>query len=304
MSSLAANVLTLSNPITLLAGLSTKGWIGLLLTATVMYLRKASTLARADKDMPCPQFGVVFRVLYGLFGTWVAETLLGRMLLTPEAEPQAEQIGGTQETTVGRPELRIKMVPILGSAFGGNYAFLIWDENDPERRTIAVDPADPHPVLRAADADALKIELLLTTHWHFDHSAGNRTMAKKLPGLRVVASSQEHARTPAVNHRVADEAVLELGALRVRCHSVPGHTRGSMVYEVFSVNAPPGSPSAAFTGEAPCHLPSQARHPAVRRPAACTAAAPFTGRERCGHGTTGNTPLTGVNIHAVNTHTL
>ena len=29
------------------------------------------------------------------------------------------------------------------SAFGGNYSFLVWDENDKDRRAICVDPADP-----------------------------------------------------------------------------------------------------------------------------------------------------------------
>ena len=58
-----------------------------------------------------------------------------------------------------------------------------------ERRAIAVDPADPLPVLAAAMDEGLQIVTVLTTHWHFDHSSGNRTLARKLKGLRVIASA-------------------------------------------------------------------------------------------------------------------
>ena len=48
-------------------------------------------------------------------------------------------------------------MPILGAAFGGNYSFLIWDEQDEDRRAVVVDPADPYPVLEAAQAERLSI---------------------------------------------------------------------------------------------------------------------------------------------------
>lgn len=66
----------------------------------------------------------------------------------------------------------------------------------------------------------------------------------------MVASAHERGRTPAVNKRVRDEEELTCGRLTVRAHSVPGHTKGSMVFEVFSRAAAAGTPSAAFTGDA------------------------------------------------------
>jgi len=236
--------------VTFLASLSTRGWIGLVFVSGILYLRQISTLSNSGKDAPCPPFGVVFRVLYGLFGTRLAEMVLGRMLHTPESEPQAEQAGGTTATTVGDPDLRIMMVPILGGAFGGNYGFLVWDEADEERRAIAIDPADPWPMLRAAKAEALSIRMVLTTHWHFDHSSGNSTLKRQLgKDLMVVAGAGEIGRTPAVTHRMKDEEVLDLGRLRVRGHAVPGHTRGSMVYEVYNAASPADKPTIAFTGD-------------------------------------------------------
>lgn len=246
MAAVGAALLDLAaatNPITVLSSLTYRGWAITVVSAAILYLRQASTLARKASDSPCPQYGIIFRVLYGLFGTWVAEAVLGRFLHTPEGEPQAEQKGGTKQTTIGPPELRVKMVPILGEAFGGNYAFLVWDEEDTQRRAIVVDPADPLPVLQSAEADGLQIVAVLTTHWHFDHSSGNSTLARKLRELRVVASALEVGRTPSVTHRMKDLEELTIGRLVVRGHSVPGHTRGSMVYEIFNAEQKADAPS-------------------------------------------------------------
>jgi len=186
--------------------------------------------------------------MYGLFSTWLAERVLGHLLHTRPDEPQAEQIGGTLPSVMGPRELRIKVVPILGAAFGGNYAYLIWDEDDPYRRAIVVDPADPYPVLRAAEEERLNVEVLLTTHWHFDHSGGNATFAREVPGLRVVASDRERGRVPALTERLADEQTIAVGRLLVTAHSVPGHTLGSAVFQISS-SAAPAAPHAAFTGD-------------------------------------------------------
>ena len=230
-----------STPVAVLATLSYRMWFGLSLTSVVLYLRHISGASQ--------NFGTVFRVLYGLFGTRFAELVLGYMLLTKKGEPQAEQLGGTTAVIKGPPELRVKIVPILGAAFGGNYSFLIWDEADEQRRALVVDPADPYPVLDAAKAERLNVVSLLNTHWHFDHAAGNRVFARVIPGLQVVASSAERTKPPAVTKLVRDQAVLEVGRLRVRCHQVPGHTQGSLCYEVSNAEAPHVAP-AVFTGDA------------------------------------------------------
>lgn len=91
---------------------------------------------------------------------------------------------------------------------------------------------------------------MLCTHWHFDHSSGNRTMAKELPGLKVVATAAERAPVPGANFRIHDGELLEVGRLRVLCHVTPGHTVGSAVFEVsLSSSAEPDAAAAAFTGD-------------------------------------------------------
>lgn len=242
--------LAASPPVEYAASLSMKGQFAYLLLGWLTYVYNCSLLS-SNRERPSPQFGFFFRLMYGLFGSWIGEFVLSKLGHTKANEPQAEQVGGTRAITVGEREMRIKMVPILGGMFGGNYAFLIWDDDDPKRRAIAVDPADPQVVLRAAADEKLSVEVVLTTHWHFDHSSGNRGMARAIQGLEVVASAAERGRTPAVTKRLADLEEMRVGDLVIRGHAVPGHTRGSMVYELFSrkKSEKPRTPSIAFTGD-------------------------------------------------------
>lgn len=233
----------------LLAVLSVRSWLGVAFGSWIVYLASSSQLARPSRDAPCAPFGLVFRILYGLFGTRLAVLVLGRALHTRKTDPTPDQHGGTRPTIVGEPNLRVKIVPILGSAFGGNYAFLVWDEADEQRRAIVVDPSDPHVVLRAAEAEGLNVELLLCTHWHFDHSSGNGTFKRYIKRLQVVASAHERGYVPAVTRRLRDLEEIRLGRLVVRGHHAPGHTRGSMLFEVFNSESDSDVPPIAFTGD-------------------------------------------------------
>ena len=93
---MAARVVTAiasTNPVTFFATLSTRGWCGVGLCAVLTYWNWISTLSRRPKDRPCPEFGRVLRVLYGLFSTRLAEAVLGFFVHTKPGELQAEQHG-------------------------------------------------------------------------------------------------------------------------------------------------------------------------------------------------------------------
>ena len=217
------------------ASMSYRGWLVSIVLSALTYLYNASTSPHPRYNSPCVRFGAVMRVLYGLFATDFAHYVLGSLCIDARGRGAPDSAFNTRVSTHGPPEMRIQLVPILGGLFGGNYSFLIWDDNDPQRRAIVVDPADPHVMLQAAKKERLKVELLLCTHWHFDHSAGNQTFKRFIPGIEVVASASERGRTPAVTRRVKDLDELQCGPrLTVRCHHVPGHTHGSIVYEVVS----------------------------------------------------------------------
>jgi hydroxyacylglutathione hydrolase len=248
MPTLISELATGTNPVTFLGALSARGWFGLGLLTLVTYCHWISKLSRRPKDLPCPEFGCVLRVLYGLFSTRLAEFVLSYFLHTKRGEPQAEQHGGTIAIAVGWPELRVEIIPVLGSVLGGNYAYLVWDEADPERQAVVVDPSDPYPVYNAARERGLNVVALLCSHWHFDHSGGNRTLKRLLPSLEVVAGQTDASRTPCVTRPVADLEEWNVGRLTIRAHHMPGHTLGSTIFEV-ETRADAIVPTIAFTGD-------------------------------------------------------
>lgn len=212
----------------------------------------ASTLARTGVDDPCPAFPAMLRVMYGLFGTRVTHLVLGWFAHTRRGQEQPAQIGGTKPTLAGEDvtssSLRVAVLPILGEIFGGNYAYVVFDASDPEKRAIAVDGADPEVVLRYVASAGLRLTHVLTTHWHWDHSGGNRKLQAAWPDATVVGGSEEGWRVPCARKLVAHGEALALGTLQVRCHGLRGHTRGSICYEVGLGGA--GGPPALFTGDA------------------------------------------------------
>ena len=227
-----------------------------------------SRRSRSSRATRRPAFGETFRIMSALPD--VAPPSCGSLLLqTGRAAGGAARRhdAGARRT----PELRIKIVPILGGAFGGNYSYIIWDGAAPavggKRPCIVVDPADPFPVYVASRAEGLQIEVCLCSHWHFDHAGGNRALARRVPGLQVVGGAGDFARTPAATRQVRDLEELTLGRIWMRAHAVPGHTRGSVVWEV-GTSADADAPTAAFTGDT--SSAAAAARSSSRRPTSCT----------------------------------
>ncbi|KAG8464236.1 hypothetical protein KFE25_003299 [Diacronema lutheri] len=212
----------------------------------------SSTLARIGVDDPCPAFPTVLRVMYGLFGTRLTHLVLGHFAHTRAGQQQAAQTGGTQPTLAGEAvtgsSLRVAVLPVLGEIFGGNYAFVVFDAHDAQRRAVAVDGADPEVVLRYVASAGLTLTHVLTTHWHWDHSGGNRRLQAAWPDAIVVGGREEGWRVPCARALVTHGDELGVGTLAVKCHGLRGHTRGSICYEV-AVAGGSGRP-ALFTGDA------------------------------------------------------
>lgn len=220
----------------------------------------ASTLARLGIDDPCPAYPTILRLMYGLFGTRLTHLVLGHFAHTRRGQQQLPQAGGTQPTLVGEDitgsSLRVAVLPVLGEIFGGNYAYVVFDASDPERRAVVVDGADPEVVLRYIASAGLKLTHVLTTHWHWDHSGGNRKLQAAWPSAQVVGGSEEGWRVPCASALVSHGDVLTAGTLRIKCHALRGHTRGSICYEV-AVGDPGGGGGGGgvgvptlFTGDA------------------------------------------------------
>src|SRR5919202_5402536 len=115
--------------------------------------------------------------------------------------------------------LQIELVPILGD----NYAYLL---HDPGTGTSAVvDPGAAAPVLEALRERGRGLDLVLITHHHGDHTAGNLEV-KEATGARIVGPEAERRRIPGLDVGVAEGGEVEVGGSVFRVLETPGHTSG------------------------------------------------------------------------------
>lgn len=108
-----------------------------------------------------------------------------------------------------------------------NFGYLLGDR----RAGVAavVDPSyDPGALLERADAQGLEVGMLVNTHGHADHTAGNEAVREHT--LAPLVAHVEAASEPDVP--VEDGDVLELGGLTLEFLHTPGHAEDHLVLHV------------------------------------------------------------------------
>ena len=106
-------------------------------------------------------------------------------------------------------------------AFTDNYIWLVHDADSGE--TAVVDPGDAAPALAEAERRGWTITQVWNTHWHPDHTGGNRAV-KAATGCAVSGPAAE-------NIAGRDVPLVEGTAIRIGDHAgrvieIPGHTLG------------------------------------------------------------------------------
>ena len=105
----------------------------------------------------------------------------------------------------------------------------IWMLRDPDSGQVAVvDPGQDSPALDAADERGWRIDQVLITHWHPDHTGG--TAAIKAATGATVTAPAEAERLISVDRVVADGVRLSFGGLEAEVWEIPAHTAGHIAY--------------------------------------------------------------------------
>ena len=112
-------------------------------------------------------------------------------------------------------------------AFADNYLWLIHDPDSDE--TAVVDPGDPAPVIAEAERRGWRINKILNTHWHPDHTGGNLTI-KEATGATIIGPAGENGRVPGLDLAIGEGDRISLGAHEAEAWEVPGHTIGHIAY--------------------------------------------------------------------------
>ncbi|MCB1084547.1 MAG: hydroxyacylglutathione hydrolase [Chlamydiia bacterium] len=104
-----------------------------------------------------------------------------------------------------------------------NYVYILtWDKN-----ALVVDPGEGEVVQAFLDEHQLKLENILITHFHSDHTNGIEHLMKKC-GCHVIGP--DDTRVPHLGQSVADGEELVFGPFEIEVFSTPGHTHPHIVY--------------------------------------------------------------------------
>jgi hydroxyacylglutathione hydrolase len=108
-----------------------------------------------------------------------------------------------------------------------NYGFLIRDEAT--GMVAAVDTPDAEAILADLAASGWgRLDLILNTHWHPDHTGGNERL-KAETGCEIVGPEEVRRAAP-LDRVVVDGDVIRLGETAFEVVLSPGHTLGHVVY--------------------------------------------------------------------------
>lgn len=108
-----------------------------------------------------------------------------------------------------------------------NYGFLIRDEAT--GRVATVDTPDAEAVLAEIEASGWgRLDLILNTHWHPDHTGGNERL-KAETGCEIVGPEEVRRAAP-LDRVVVDGDLVRLGETVFEVVLAPGHTLGHVVY--------------------------------------------------------------------------
>ncbi|MFK0298189.1 hydroxyacylglutathione hydrolase [Brevundimonas sp. NPDC090276] len=108
-----------------------------------------------------------------------------------------------------------------------NYGFLIRD--GATGMVATVDTPDAEAILAEIEASGWgRLDLILNTHWHPDHTGGNERL-KAETGCEIVGPEEVRRAAP-LDRVVVDGDVVMLGRTAFEVTAVPGHTLGHVVY--------------------------------------------------------------------------
>ena len=131
--------------------------------------------------------------------------------------------------------LDINIVPCLQD----NYSFVI---HDTKTNTVAVvDPSEFEPVNNFIEKKFKKIDYILNTHHHFDHTGGNLDLKKKYKS-KIIGSKKDEKRIPGIDIKLIDKENFKLGNIDFKIFFIPGHTSGHVCF--YSENE-----KVVFTGD-------------------------------------------------------
>jgi len=108
-----------------------------------------------------------------------------------------------------------------------NYSFIV---RDTKADIVAViDPSEFEPINNFIEKKYKKIDYILNTHHHFDHTGGNLDLQKKYKA-KIIGSKKDEKRIPGIDIKLHDNENFKLGTVDFKIYLIPGHTSGHICF--------------------------------------------------------------------------
>ncbi|KFF49149.1 hydroxyacylglutathione hydrolase [Gammaproteobacteria bacterium MFB021] len=130
--------------------------------------------------------------------------------------------------------LSVKPIPALDD----NYIWLL--RQDTTDAVAVVDPGDAAPVIEWLEREQLRLESVLITHHHHDHTGGLRELIER---YAPQVYGPENPRIEGIDQRLGEGDECRVLGRRFEVSSVPGHTLDHIAFYA------PGTPGLLFAGD-------------------------------------------------------
>ena len=107
-----------------------------------------------------------------------------------------------------------------------NFSYLIGCPQT--RKALVIDPGDDTAaILAAAESEDLTIVVIVNTHAHGDHTAGNKAL-KAQTGARIMIHALDAGGYPQADVHLNDNEEIHVGEISFKVIHTPGHTPGGI----------------------------------------------------------------------------
>jgi len=114
----------------------------------------------------------------------------------------------------------------LETGYMDNFSYIVGCEIT--GKAMVIDPGtDVEGILSTAEKEGLKIVMIVNTHGHGDHTAGNAKL-KSLTDAKIFIHALDADRYPEADIQIDKEDKLPLGEITIDIIHTPGHTPGGI----------------------------------------------------------------------------
>jgi hydroxyacylglutathione hydrolase len=107
-----------------------------------------------------------------------------------------------------------------------NYAYLLQNSGE----VAILDAGDTEPIFYALQEQKQQVNMILSTHHHYDHIAGCKYFKKKFPSLQIYGHKNAKGKIPEQTHYLQEKDEIQIGGCSLQVLETFGHTQSCISF--------------------------------------------------------------------------